>query len=200
MAQFLVVTVSLFLIYRQLRVQGRNHLISSLDSLDKRWNSDLLINARKVLCENWETKDSMDPAGQLVAGFFEELGVYVRQDILSKDVVWEIYSHYIEHYWSMLAPPINKVRSTMRDPTSYTNFESLYNTMISHSKKKGAPEFMRTEEQIRHFSRAELAAVRLLGGGEAEIRALSSRQDTALKQLPADTGGGPSDESRASRD
>ena len=54
MSQFIVITISLILILRQLRIQADAHLVNSLTTLEYRWKSQLMLKARRITCGKLE--------------------------------------------------------------------------------------------------------------------------------------------------
>jgi hypothetical protein len=50
--QFVVVTITLILIYVQLRVQTSSHVVLALSALNDRWNSKAMLLARLNACTN----------------------------------------------------------------------------------------------------------------------------------------------------
>jgi hypothetical protein len=71
-------------------------------------------------------------------GFFDTLGAYVRARVLDADLVWEVFSHYIESAYEdpMIAAYVSRIRKD--DCTIFSNFIWLYEEMkrITASKRK----------------------------------------------------------------
>lgn len=156
MSQFFVITISLILIIRQLRLQRDAHLVNSLATLDARWKSQLMLKARKKTCEQYspDSKTVNQYAAQILY-FFEELGMYMEKNIMTIDVIWEIYSYDIEHYWPITKNGILSLRKKSNDSSYYSNFEKLYNSIQKYNKKMKTPFTERTAEEIADFITGE---------------------------------------------
>jgi hypothetical protein len=163
MCQFFVVSITLFLILRQIRLQNDSHLVNSFACLESRWNSLMMLQSRRLTCERFKPNiTSMEQPTAHLGYFFEEIGVYCRRGILDKEVIWEMYSFHIEHYWIMAKNSILCFRKECGDGTFYKNFEYLYNEMLQISRKKGAPTHEKTSEDIVGFIGYELGIVEFL--------------------------------------
>lgn len=123
MAQFFAVALSFAFIVRQIRLQSHANVLSSFQQFDDRWSSDALLQARAELGEKADSSFRFGNAEEAVAMFFERLGLYLKMDVFKIEMVWELYSFYIEHYWAILGPHIEGLRQD--DPSMYTQFEAL---------------------------------------------------------------------------
>lgn len=157
MAQTFIILVSLIFIYRQVRVHRFSNMLQTLSSLREHWNSDTMLAARKTTCINYQkgTKKIGKAEGD-VLGFFEELGLLLKKGVVSKEFIWETYSYFIEHYWSMLEPNIKEFRLSTNDNSWLDNFESLRKAIHRYSKKRKCPSSDKTEEEIKRFILGEI--------------------------------------------
>jgi hypothetical protein len=163
MCQFFAVSITLLFILRQIRLQNDSHLINSFACLESRWNSIMMQQARRMTCERYGPDiTSIDQPTSHVGYFFEELGIYCKRGILDKDIVWEIYSFHIEHFWIMAKNRITCFRRDRRDETFYKNFEHLYHEMLAINRKKGAPIHEKTSEDIASFIAYELGIIEFI--------------------------------------
>jgi len=163
MCQFLAVTITLLLILRQIRLQNDSHLVNAFALLESRWNSLMMLQARRMSCERYRPGiTSIEQPIAHIGYFFEEIGIYCKRGILDKEVVWEIYSYHIEHYWVMAKNGVLSIRRSLRDETFYKNFEALYYEMSKVSKSKGAPTHEKTSEDIAEFIVYELGVVEFI--------------------------------------
>ncbi|HLD08965.1 MAG TPA: hypothetical protein VJB68_02825, partial [Methylophilaceae bacterium] len=118
MAQGIAVTATLILIYRQLVAQRFSNILGSVASLDGRWKTVEMYKARKALCAKHGGKDlSISRQDGLVLDFFEEMGLYLKKGVFTPDILWELYSYYIEHYWRIAEPLVNEYRLSTNDKT-----------------------------------------------------------------------------------
>ena len=158
--QFVAVTTTLFLIYRQIRLQNASHVVAALTAINERWNSENMMATRNRVCQRWVSNDiGFDVYSQLLAEFFEEMGLYVKLRMISRDVVWEIHSWSIECYWAIFESGIKALRADRKDLTAYSSFEILITEMKKVSKKHKLQDFTKTREELDSFARAELKTV-----------------------------------------
>lgn len=163
MCQFIAVTTTLFLILRQLRFQRNSHLVNSLSTLDTRWKSNLMLQARRLACERYRPdQTTIDQATTFVSLFFEELGMYYRRKTLDIEAIWEVYSYDIECYWIIAKNSIFNFRKQHNDPTIFTNFQGLYESIQKVNKKKGAPVGERTAQDVKEFIEWELENIQFI--------------------------------------
>ena len=129
--------------------------LSSLAQFETRWTSPEMFAARKAICTAFrdETPYSVQ-SSERVACFFEEIGLYVSKKVFELDIVWELYSTYIEHYWPILQPRVLDLQKG--DPTVYTSFQRLHTEIQKRSKKQGAPSNTFTRDQLLEFAAEEL--------------------------------------------
>jgi hypothetical protein len=157
MAQFFVILISLLFIYRQIKVQSLANMLRSLESMNKRWNSDEVVIGRQLISQKYGTDDkSINRYEELVLSFFEELALYVKTGVFDLPTVWELYSYNIEHYCPLTEPLIKEFRSSTNDQTYFSNFEYLYKRIIEHSKKQGAKGEIKSGVDLKKFTQGEL--------------------------------------------
>jgi hypothetical protein len=128
----MVVAVSLYLIYKQIRIQSHANMLTALFELSNKWNTPHMLESRSNVSES-ALKDKRNRAinqdEERIASFFEEIGFYLSQGAFTAEAIWEQYSYYIEHYWPMLEPHVLEFRKAERDDTWFEQFERLYNRM-----------------------------------------------------------------------
>ena len=181
--QFVVVSATLGLIYRQLRVQAAAHVVQSLSTIHTRWNSETMIRARQQVCSGWVAgRREFDGVAEYVAEFMEELGIYLRIHAIPAREMWEAQSWYIEHYYCMFKPGIEQVRQRYKDENLYTQFEALYELMDKLNRQQHSPHFKRDDEDITAFARSELAmadAFLKLRSGPRDVAQLDRSKELA---------------------
>lgn len=155
MAQFFAVAITLLSIWRQIHLQRMGNTLASLAQFETRWTSPEMFEARKAICTAFqdETKCSVQSA-ERVACFFEEIGLYVKKKVFELDIVWELYSTYIEHYWPILESRVLDMQK--EDPTVYKSFQSLHTQIKQFSATQGTPVVVFTREQLLEFVAEEL--------------------------------------------
>ena len=125
-----IVIASVFLVVRQFRLQRVSLMASTLDSLNNRWESQNMMQARRETCENFgDGHCHLNRPEEAVCTFFEEIGLYVKKGVISSDAVWELYSYSIENYWRLLEPSVKSLRVDYNDKSYYERFEKLNTRM-----------------------------------------------------------------------
>jgi hypothetical protein len=154
--QFVVIAVTLFLIYLQFRTQTASHIVQTVLDIDERWNSEHMRSIRYEVCSQWKKGNKeFDGACEVIAEFMEDLGTFMKIKAIPADVMWEVQSWNIEHYWLMFQPGIEQMRKDVKEPdTLYSGFESLYDKMIAIGEQKSDPR--KKPEDIDEFVKLEI--------------------------------------------
>jgi len=164
MIQSLAIIGSLIFIFQQVRLHRNANMIQLLSNIRKEWNARRMMDCRRAACKNYQAETRTKKIGMPeseVLGFFEQMGLLLRKRVVSSEFVWETYSYYIEHYWSMLESNIAEFRRSTKDDSWYECFEYLRNSMRNYSKKKGCPSTDKAEEEVEQFIRGELEGLRV---------------------------------------
>jgi hypothetical protein len=158
MAQFLLVGISFYYIYKQLRLQSKAHIITAIDIIYNHWSSEVMLRARHQVCQRWlDGENNFDSVAEYIAEYFEELGIYMQAKVLSRKEMWDVQSWNIEYYYSMFKEHIETLRIKLNDPTTYREFERLAHQMSIESKKQGAPSHLpKPLEDIKEHSLREV--------------------------------------------
>ncbi len=92
-----------------------------------RWGTELgLPDALPaVLSDEFDpdTASGDDPSVQKVLGFGEVVGTFVKQGVLDRDLVMDMW--WIEGFWSRVAPVARTQREHFGEPRLWENFEKL---------------------------------------------------------------------------
>jgi hypothetical protein len=120
----------------------------------------MMLNARRDNClRHRDNNGRLDGTMHHLCLFFEEVGAFCSKGVLDIDVVWEIYSFEIEHYWVMARDSITKFKRDQKDDTFYYHFKRLYQSTQKLGRKKGAPDHEKTREDIDSFIELELRKI-----------------------------------------
>jgi hypothetical protein len=135
--QFVAVAWTLWYVAKQVRLQAMSHVVESICTLQDHWDSETMQRRRNEVCHQWTPKRAKDFDGacEHIADFFEELGTFVKNNAIPLEVVWDVHSWNIEHYWFMFKPGIVKERQDCQEEI-YCEFERLFKTMRKLSDKK----------------------------------------------------------------
>jgi hypothetical protein len=173
--QFVVVTITLALIYGELRISSAAHMLSSLTCLNERWTSKDMVWQRRKLCEAYLKNESVLVLGhQIVFTFFEEVGLYVSKRWVPRKVIWDTYSYYIENYWDMCSQEVAARQS--KDSSTFEQFAWLAKTMRTLNRKRRIPSTTRTKEQLREFAEGEIN-----GSSRQCIESEAAKESTSSK-------------------
>ncbi len=157
MMQFLVVVISLFFIYRQIKLHRYSNMLNMISAIDGRWNSEDFLKHRQDICKKYKTGNSLIKREEgEVLGFFEDIGIYSRKKVFDSDIIWDKYSYFIEHYWQMYEPHIKEYRASHNDETWYEQFQYLYEEMKKISIKRNVNAVGKTQAQIKKFIQGEI--------------------------------------------
>ena len=75
-----------------------------------------------------ETVDDRDPSVRKALGFAEVIGTYVKQNVLDRDLVLDLFS--LGLMWRRLGPAALRARERVGEPRMYENFEALVNIEV----------------------------------------------------------------------
>lgn len=135
MTQAVIVTITLYFIYHQLKIQSAGHIVNTLTIIDNRWNSESMLIARNTHCSDWKQNNrEFDAVSIYIANFLEELATYAEIKAVPDKIMWEMGSNDIEHYYNMFVIGIEKYKKEMNDEFYYTGFKKLYEKMQNISK------------------------------------------------------------------
>lgn len=141
--QAVSVSVTLGLIYLQIRQQSRSNIVQTLNLLSEKWNRRGLLVARARVCRCWINKEDKDEgefefSGDAceIANYFEELGSYVKAGLVDKSICWDIFSYQIEAYFTLFENGIKLHRRELKDMTAFERFEWLRSQMLEMSQAK----------------------------------------------------------------
>ena len=109
---------------------------------------------RNEVCRQREKgMNEFDGACEHIANYFEELGTFVKIGALPEDILWDVQSWNIEHYWAIFEEGILKEREECKEDV-YCEFEQMFRQMREASQAGGvAPA---DESSIRKFIKREI--------------------------------------------
>jgi len=155
--QTIILLLTVIFIAREVRMLRNSNMLQSLDRLREYWNSDKMMQYRKITCLNFKSgKRSIALAEGEVLGFFEEIGLLWKKKVINLDFIWETYAYFIEHYWSMMQRNVQEYRDKTGDKSWYENFEQLCKALQQYSKKRGCPTYGKNPKEIEDFIVGEL--------------------------------------------
>jgi hypothetical protein len=138
----LVLAITFFAIYRQLRLQRSEGAIAQIDSFVREWNSErLLICRREVLLALRDAPDAtaLPPgaAGRL-GNYWEGIAGLTHAGHLDRRLLYTQYGNACQLSWALLAPHTRALREHDHDPTLYADFEWLVGVLDGFDRRAGA--------------------------------------------------------------
>jgi hypothetical protein len=158
MVQAIAVVVTLIIINLQLRIHRNANLLDTFATLENRWNSQYMLQARRKVCDMHDKDQKLRIGGRLalVLDFFEDIGFYLDRKVLDHEVVWHKWSQTVEYYWLMFKPHIERFRKETGYKSWYGRFESLNQMMAKIAKKEGIPFGTKSKADIDKFVSTEI--------------------------------------------
>jgi hypothetical protein len=158
--QVVAIFSTLGFIYIQVRLQTASHVVSTINIINNRWESEVALKARYMACESYLAGNrEFKAVDQKVAELLEEIGVIVHIKAVPKKIIWETHSWYIEHYYPMFEIGIQQYRKKYGDKHLYSEFEWLHLELKKVSRKKGLPEIERNGKEVEMFEEGELETI-----------------------------------------
>ena len=83
MCQFIVITITLIMIYQQTKSLRKSNMLQTLQKSDDIWNSKLLMKCRVHAADHFINNHlDLHEEEVLIINFFEDLGMYVNEGVL----------------------------------------------------------------------------------------------------------------------
>jgi hypothetical protein len=128
MAQFIVVVVTLFGIYRQLHAQASSNALGRLEALSRRWESRLLTLARvrsAVSLRYGERQPGMSKEMHGIANFFVDLANLHEEGHISIREIENNWGTNIQVWVALLHDSIQEAREIEGDPLFLNGLDDL---------------------------------------------------------------------------
>jgi len=92
-----------------------------------RWGTELGLDEAMsaIMAEGFDAEAATadDPPVRAFLSFGETVSTLVKQDILNKELVLDLW--WVEGLWSRVGPAAKKLRERLGEPTLFENFEAL---------------------------------------------------------------------------
>ena len=125
--QVLVIGVTLFFVYGQLRAIRMANALSELRKLAERWESRNMIQAGLLAAT--QLRDSpqaaMSRPASLIAEFFSDMHSLRDRGVLDEREVMEAWAARCDSWWVLLGPLVGPYRTAERSEKLYLGFEDL---------------------------------------------------------------------------
>ena len=128
MAQFIVVVVTLFGIYRQLHAQASANALGRLEALSRRWESRLLTLARvrcAISLRYGERQPGMSVEMHCIGDFFLDLANLHEESHITMNEIDANWGTSIQIWTALMRDPIHEERQIEGDPVFYDGLDDL---------------------------------------------------------------------------
>lgn len=177
MLQFGIVAVTLYAIYRQIRLQAGAAAIEQASALQHDWHSsERLMRSRLAVLEahrDGTDVESIAPAAASEIGnYWERVGYLVRAGHIDRRLVFEYLGNAVQLWWALLAPTITILREREGEPMIHEHFEWLASAIAAMDRASGSALVYDDAYLTRHVPGAIAAnrdAIRL----EERVRAVA---------------------------
>jgi hypothetical protein len=151
--------ITLSMIYYQIRISRSIAAADFLLRLENVFYSKrMLKNRREIMAavkhdpRDFETID----ATRDVLDFFDDVGVLLKQKVISLELVWSAYCYWILRYWKACQGYVCWLREVESDSTYYDGFEYLFQQMLRAEEKKRGKKADVTDQELREFIDEEM--------------------------------------------
>jgi hypothetical protein len=187
MLQFVIVAITLYAIYRQVRLQASSSAIEQITAFEHDWNTEGMARSRLTVLH--ALRDGVDPSklpsqAAGIGNFWERIGYLVKAGHVDAALVWEYFGNTIETWWAWLAPYAASSRQQFDVPGIFENFEWIAAQMGERDRAIGQTlvfDAAYLARQLPSFIEANADAVRTA----MELRSVTVRE---ARDLPS---GGP---------
>jgi len=154
--------IALIVLAYTLFYQSSSHVINSLEVFYSRWNNPTMLTMRLNSAKKYfdDEIEYFTYELQEICAYFEYLGLVTKAQAIDTNLIWDLYSHDIEHYWGVSREYIIDARNTNSDDTFFVNFEELYEDMRRIARKKNAPFNNKTTTDFNKYMAAELSVTK----------------------------------------
>jgi hypothetical protein len=167
MLQFVIVAITLYAIYRQVRLQGSSSAIEQVAALERDWTAEAMTRSRLAvlnsLRDGEDSKAVPGQAGGLIGNFRERVGYLVKAGHIRPELVWEYSATRFETWWAWLTPFAEESRRRFEVTQIFENFEWLAGQMAEMDRRAGQSvsfDEAYLARQLRPFIESNLDALR----------------------------------------
>lgn len=143
MLQFVIVAITLFGIYRQVRLQASAAAVQQMDTITRDWRSE--ATTRNRLAIEVAVRDGIPfdqvPYGpaSTIGDFWEGIAYLARKGHLDFTLLIDNLGASALWWWTMLAPWTARVRVEARLPSALEDFEWLAGRVVEVLREEGDP-------------------------------------------------------------
>jgi hypothetical protein len=137
----LVLAITFFAIYRQLRLQRDSAAIEQVAEMERVWTSERMSRSKLAVLVAIESGtapvDIPDKAATHVGDFWERMGYLTRTGHMKRQFVYDQWTVLAQTWWARLLPSTLAWRERDEEPGIWVEFEWLARTMAEMDRKAG---------------------------------------------------------------
>lgn len=137
----LVLAITFFAIYRQLRLQRDSAAIEQVAEMERVWASERMSRSKLAVLvaieSGTEPVDIPDKAATHIGDFWERMGYLTRTGHMSQQFVYDQWGGVAPRWWARLLPSTLAWRERDREPRIWDEFEWLAKMMAEMNRKAG---------------------------------------------------------------
>jgi hypothetical protein len=137
----LVLVVTFFAIYRQLRIMRNAAAYEQLDAFERELASERMVRSELevlvALRDGTSPVDLPRAAASAIWRFWEKTGALARRGHLDPKLLTEGSGSNVREWWRIIEPYAKRVRAEARSPEFLVNFEWLAEAMAELDRRAG---------------------------------------------------------------
>lgn len=137
----LVLAITFFAIYRQLRIQRDSAAIEQVAEMERMWTSERMSRSKLAVLVAIERGtaplDIPDKAATHVGDFWERMGYLTRTGHMNRQFVYDQWTIGAQQWWARLRPTALAARERDEEPRLWEEFEWLARMMAEMDRKAG---------------------------------------------------------------
>lgn len=135
---WILVIGTLILMYWQTRQSQHLNSANAVMELRERYDGARTRAARRHMSQRLLNRTPQDISNLEVSTFFELVGTLTHRKVLDEELVWEAFGNWVtSYYWALRQPEdlIGNLRTAMKDPLLFHEFEWLYDRVVSIDRR-----------------------------------------------------------------
>jgi len=149
----LVLAITFFAIYRQLRLQRDSAAIEQVAEMERAWTSERMVRSKLAVLQAIERGtapvDIPDKAATHIGDFWERLGYLTRTGHMNRQFVYDQWGGVAQRWWARLLPSTLGWRERDQEPRIWNEFEWLTRMMAEMERKTGLATALDPESLAR---------------------------------------------------
>jgi hypothetical protein len=147
-----VLAVTFYAIYRQLRLQASANALAQMDAIDREWATEAMARNRLAVLlalRDGGQSHGGERASSAIGDYFERIAILVRTRSIDRSLAYEYVGSTVRIWWAFCRPFVHAHRERFDDPSAHEHFEWLARVMTERDAKKGAATDFDAEWVVR---------------------------------------------------